>query len=315
MIAGEPALIDAAPLPRSASAARSRSRASWSARCTSPACGYYATCVGAADPRRRLPDRARAPSDLRPDVARQLDEMWQRLGRPGDFVLREYGAGSGALVAGHPRRPERIESPIWRASSATTRRPARASDRRRGAHGRGRACRLLMRRDVRAPCRGLRRWATSSWTHCRSTGSFARRRACARSTSTGRTTRFVEVAGELSDPRSRGVVHRRRRRAWPTASRQRSSLAMLDWLRTLEPAARARLRPAHRLRRPSAAICTRHSGRPARFARSAGSTCRATSCAPSGTRTSPRTSTSTRSSADARAAGFDVAGRRQRTSS
>jgi len=30
-------------------------------------------------------------------VARQVEEMWQRLDRPTDFVLREYGAGSGQL--------------------------------------------------------------------------------------------------------------------------------------------------------------------------------------------------------------------------
>jgi SAM-dependent MidA family methyltransferase len=31
-------------------------------------------------------------------IARQLDEIWQRLGRPARFVVREYGAGSGALA-------------------------------------------------------------------------------------------------------------------------------------------------------------------------------------------------------------------------
>ncbi len=31
-------------------------------------------------------------------IARQLDEIWQRMGRPARFVLREYGAGSGALA-------------------------------------------------------------------------------------------------------------------------------------------------------------------------------------------------------------------------
>jgi SAM-dependent MidA family methyltransferase len=32
-------------------------------------------------------------------VARQVDEVWHRLGRPDPFVLREYGAGSGTLAA------------------------------------------------------------------------------------------------------------------------------------------------------------------------------------------------------------------------
>lgn len=31
-------------------------------------------------------------------LARQLDEVWQRLGEPATFVLREYGAGSGTLA-------------------------------------------------------------------------------------------------------------------------------------------------------------------------------------------------------------------------
>jgi SAM-dependent MidA family methyltransferase len=30
-------------------------------------------------------------------VARQIDEMWRRLGEPAEFTLREYGAGRGAL--------------------------------------------------------------------------------------------------------------------------------------------------------------------------------------------------------------------------
>ena len=33
-------------------------------------------------------------------IARQLEEVWGRLGRPGRFVVREHGAGTGALAAG-----------------------------------------------------------------------------------------------------------------------------------------------------------------------------------------------------------------------
>ena len=33
-------------------------------------------------------------------VARQLEETWERLGRPPEFTVREYGAGTGALAAG-----------------------------------------------------------------------------------------------------------------------------------------------------------------------------------------------------------------------
>jgi SAM-dependent MidA family methyltransferase len=32
-------------------------------------------------------------------IARQVDEVWQRLDRPAGFVVREYGAGSGTLAA------------------------------------------------------------------------------------------------------------------------------------------------------------------------------------------------------------------------
>jgi len=33
-------------------------------------------------------------------IARQLESVWEALGRPARFVVREYGAGSGALAAG-----------------------------------------------------------------------------------------------------------------------------------------------------------------------------------------------------------------------
>jgi SAM-dependent MidA family methyltransferase len=63
-----------------------------------PELGYYATAS-------RRPTRAgdflTAP-ELHPVfgrcVAHQLLEMWHRLGRPDPFVVREYGAGRGALV-------------------------------------------------------------------------------------------------------------------------------------------------------------------------------------------------------------------------
>ncbi len=33
-------------------------------------------------------------------IARQLEDVWERLGRPGRFVVREHGAGTGALAVG-----------------------------------------------------------------------------------------------------------------------------------------------------------------------------------------------------------------------
>src|SRR5512141_1059387 len=62
-----------------------------------PGLGYYVT---RADRTTRGGDFLTAP-ELHPifghALARQLDEMWRRLGRPERFVLREYGAGTGAL--------------------------------------------------------------------------------------------------------------------------------------------------------------------------------------------------------------------------
>jgi SAM-dependent MidA family methyltransferase len=48
-------------------------------------------------------------------VARQLDEVWDRLGRPARFTVREHGAGSGALAAGIVEGLDRLGSPLRRA--------------------------------------------------------------------------------------------------------------------------------------------------------------------------------------------------------
>jgi SAM-dependent MidA family methyltransferase len=62
-----------------------------------PGLGYYVT---RADRTTRSGDFLTAP-ELHPIfghvLARQLDEMWHRLEEPKRFVLREYGAGTGAL--------------------------------------------------------------------------------------------------------------------------------------------------------------------------------------------------------------------------
>ena len=61
--------------------------------------GYYRS---ATDRPSRSGDFLTAP-ELHPifgaAVARQVAEVWDRLGRPDPFVLREYGAGSGTLAA------------------------------------------------------------------------------------------------------------------------------------------------------------------------------------------------------------------------
>lgn len=62
--------------------------------------GYYAS--GARGPGRAA-DFLTAP-ESHPifgwAVARQLEEVWARLGRPSEFTVREHGAGTGALAAG-----------------------------------------------------------------------------------------------------------------------------------------------------------------------------------------------------------------------
>jgi len=106
---GEPALVEliraeiasSGPIPF----ARFMERA-----LTEPGLGYYAT----SDKRpTRDGDFLTAP-ELHPifgwTVARQLDEMWQRLDRPDEFVLREYGAGRGALATTIKAELERMES-------------------------------------------------------------------------------------------------------------------------------------------------------------------------------------------------------------
>jgi len=69
-----------------------------------PELGYYAT----TDLRpTRQGDFLTAP-ELHPifgrAVARQIEEMWERLGQPADFSVREYGAGRGTLGAALPDR-------------------------------------------------------------------------------------------------------------------------------------------------------------------------------------------------------------------
>jgi SAM-dependent MidA family methyltransferase len=63
-----------------------------------PDLGFYASSTERPTPRG---DFVTAP-ELHPvfgwTLARQIDEMWRALDRPGAFLLREYGAGSGALV-------------------------------------------------------------------------------------------------------------------------------------------------------------------------------------------------------------------------
>ena len=77
-----------------------------------PGLGYYA--ASAARPS-RAGDFLTAP-ELHPifgyTLARGLHEMWQRLGEPAAFVLREYGAGGGALALSLLEGLRRLDSPL-----------------------------------------------------------------------------------------------------------------------------------------------------------------------------------------------------------
>jgi SAM-dependent MidA family methyltransferase len=74
-----------------------------------PEAGYYAS--EAARPTREG-DFLTAP-ELHPifgaALARQVGEIWDRLERPPDFTVREYGAGSGALATALLTRLRRVE--------------------------------------------------------------------------------------------------------------------------------------------------------------------------------------------------------------
>lgn len=77
-----------------------------------PGLGYYAT---SGDRPTRAGDFLTA-TELHPifgwALARQVDEMWSRLGGPPDFVLREFGAGTGALGDAVNERLVRDGSPL-----------------------------------------------------------------------------------------------------------------------------------------------------------------------------------------------------------
>jgi SAM-dependent MidA family methyltransferase len=77
-----------------------------------PARGYYVTAVSRPT---RSGDFLTAP-ELHPifgqTLARQIDEMWRLMDQPDPFLVREYGAGSGALLLALLDGLLRIDSPL-----------------------------------------------------------------------------------------------------------------------------------------------------------------------------------------------------------
>ena len=171
-----------------------------------PEHGYYAT---RDDRTTRDGDYLTAP-ELHPifgaTLAAQVEEVWERLGRPGDFTLREEAAGSGALGIAILDRLVAVRSP---AIEAVRYLPIEANPARDAS--------------VRARCRSGRAWCAPRT--CRAGRLVDRRRSgqraagrapgpppdrceagtCTSCTSTGAT------AGSPSWP------CRRRRRLWPRA--------------------------------------------------------------------------------------------------
>lgn len=99
-----------------------------------PELGYYAT--GRRGPGRDA-DFLTAP-ESHPifgwAVARQLGEVWERLGRPARFTVREHGAGTGALAAGIVEGLQRAGSPLlaalrYRVEERATSRKGQVEDR------------------------------------------------------------------------------------------------------------------------------------------------------------------------------------------
>jgi SAM-dependent MidA family methyltransferase len=80
-----------------------------------PGNGYYTTAVTRPT---RAGDFLTAP-ELHPIFGRtlttQVEEMWHLLGEPADFMVREYGAGSGALFLSILDGLDRMASPLAQA--------------------------------------------------------------------------------------------------------------------------------------------------------------------------------------------------------
>jgi SAM-dependent MidA family methyltransferase len=84
--------------------------------------GYYPAASDLADASDRGPGRTgdflTAPEGhpiFGWTIARQLEEVWRRLGRPGRFVVREQGAGTGALAVAILDGLRRSGSPLFEA--------------------------------------------------------------------------------------------------------------------------------------------------------------------------------------------------------
>ncbi|MEP7158474.1 MAG: SAM-dependent methyltransferase, partial [Chloroflexota bacterium] len=178
-----------------------------------PGLGYYAT---SATRPTRAGDFLTAP-ELHPifgqTVARWLDEMWRGMDRPRPFVVREYGAGTGALyqsiVDGLVRMASDLADQIeYRPIETEGRQPAQQKPAGRfvGAVIANEFVDALPVHRVIGRERGLRELRVG-WSDGR----------------------FAEVESALSDDRLASWFDRRRI-ALAEGQRAEVNLAMLDWL-------------------------------------------------------------------------------------
>jgi hypothetical protein len=83
-----------------------------------PDAGYYTGGAGGATGPGRQADFLTAPEGhpiFGWSIARHLESVWEALDRPARFVVREHGAGSGALAAGILDGLRRSGSPLLQA--------------------------------------------------------------------------------------------------------------------------------------------------------------------------------------------------------
>jgi SAM-dependent MidA family methyltransferase len=193
--------------------------------------GYYATATTRPT---RNGDFLTAP-ELHPifgqTIALQVDEMWRRMGRPSGFVVREYGAGTGALFLAVLDGLIRAESPL--ASSVTyepIELPAQTTliRDRLAADGRAGVVREHSQNESFVGCVIANEFLDALPVHrvIQSNGTLREIHV------EWRDERFVELAGPLTDQRladwftEAGVE-------LADGQRAEVNLAMLDWIATL----------------------------------------------------------------------------------
>ena len=196
-----------------------------------PGLGYYAT--SAARPT-RAGDFLTAP-ELHPifghAIARQLHEMWERLGKPPSFVLREYGAGNGSLALAIADGLDRMSSPLLsRLRYQPVELPSRIEVVKERLREAGRSG-LLEGAQSGAPFVGC--VLANEFVDALPVHRVERRGGVLRELYvTWRDGRFAEEPGELSTPAVAGWFTESGTEL-PEGHRAEVNLAMDDWLRNL----------------------------------------------------------------------------------